>query len=104
MQLVAAVCVLRYYTDKWQLLTAHSTLRVDPAPEMTASASHFALLMAAALAQAAFASWLWIQVFTAHFSCFTSRLRTLLALLAGFASWLAVDAGFASKVAYADVC
>lgn len=48
---VAAVLVLRYYTDKWQLLTAHSTLRVDPAPEMTASATHFALLLAAALAQ-----------------------------------------------------
>ena len=49
----AAVMVLRYYTDKWQLLTAHSTLRVDPAPEMTASATHFALLLAAALAQVA---------------------------------------------------
>jgi hypothetical protein len=97
MQLVAAVCVLRYYTDKWQLLTAHSTLRVDPAPEMTASANHFALLMAAALAQAAFASWLWIQVFTAHFTRFTSRLLTVLALLAVFASWLAVDPGFASQ-------
>jgi len=58
---VAAVCVLRYYTDKWQLLTAHSTLRVDPAPEMTASATHFALLLAAALAQAAFGSWLYVQ-------------------------------------------
>lgn len=58
---VAAVLVLRYYTDKWQLLTAHSTLRVDPAPEMTASATHFALLLAAALAQAAFGSWLWVQ-------------------------------------------
>ena len=58
---VAAVCVLRYYTDKWQLLTVHSTLRVDPAPEMTASASLFALLLAAALAQAAFSSWLWVQ-------------------------------------------
>lgn len=57
----AAVMVLRYYTDKWQLLTAHSTLRVDPAPEMTASATHFALLLAAALAQAAFGSWLWVQ-------------------------------------------
>jgi len=57
----AAVMVLRYYTDKWQLLTAHSTLRVDPAPEMTASAVHFALLLAAALCQAAFASWLWVQ-------------------------------------------
>ena len=58
---VAAVCVLRYYTDKWQLLTAHSTLRRDPSPEMTASATHFALLLVTAFAQAAFSSWLWVQ-------------------------------------------
>ena len=29
---VALLFTARYYTDKWQLLTAHSNLRPDPAP------------------------------------------------------------------------
>jgi len=53
--------IMRYYTDKWQLLTAHSTERVDPAPETTASAVLVSMLIITAVAQAAFASWLALQ-------------------------------------------
>jgi len=58
---VAVFLLTRYYTDKWQLVTAHSRSRPDPAPETTASSVFVALILCTALAQAAFAAWLELQ-------------------------------------------
>ncbi len=43
--------VTRYYTDKWQLITAHSNSRSNPSPETTASAVLVGLVLVTALAQ-----------------------------------------------------
>uniref|UniRef100_A0A6U4V9T7 CSC1/OSCA1-like 7TM region domain-containing protein n=1 Tax=Hemiselmis andersenii TaxID=464988 RepID=A0A6U4V9T7_HEMAN len=57
-----ALCVFtRYYTDKWQLITAHSSKNPDPSPERTASSVFVSLILVAALAEAAFGGWLTIQ-------------------------------------------
>uniref|UniRef100_A0A7S4JBQ9 CSC1/OSCA1-like 7TM region domain-containing protein n=1 Tax=Guillardia theta TaxID=55529 RepID=A0A7S4JBQ9_GUITH len=58
---IAGFLVLRYYTDKWQLLTAHSKFRVDPSPEVTTSAALFALVLISGIALLAFGCWLRVQ-------------------------------------------
>lgn len=58
---VAGLFAMRYYTDKWQLLTAHSNEHANPSPESTVSAAMVMLLIVTAFAQAAFAAWLNMQ-------------------------------------------
>jgi len=58
---VALLFAARYYTDKWQLLTAHSNSRFDPSPESTVSAALVMLLIVTAVGEAAFAAWLNMQ-------------------------------------------
>jgi len=48
---VAVFLFIRYYLDKWQLMTAHSNAHPDPSPESTASAVFIALVVVAGLAQ-----------------------------------------------------
>jgi len=58
---IAGFLVLRYYTDKWQLLTAHSKFRVDPSPEVTTSAALFAVVLISGISLLAFGCWLRLQ-------------------------------------------
>eukprot|EP00292_Cryptomonas_paramecium_P004004 CAMPEP_0113726952 /NCGR_PEP_ID=MMETSP0038_2-20120614/40773_1 /TAXON_ID=2898 /ORGANISM="Cryptomonas paramecium" /LENGTH=743 /DNA_ID=CAMNT_0000657727 /DNA_START=137 /DNA_END=2368 /DNA_ORIENTATION=- /assembly_acc=CAM_ASM_000170 len=58
---VAGLFAMRYYTDKWQLLTAHSNEHANPSPESTVSAAMVLLLIVTAFAQASFAAWLNMQ-------------------------------------------